>query len=146
MFWYIFIAVHEMFIRHTTITGSAGLESLLCYKYLRSVLQLCLIYVFAVAMTRTDWRIITIMLPDFSRSRLEDFLVSTGAPQNGARRTRLSRVVWRKATAGRSRWIYFQVQAWFEPVHRHHVLTSANLQGEEFGAAGHHLIWAIVEG
>ena len=80
MFWYIFIAVYEMFIRHTTITGSAGLESLLCYKYLRSVLQLCLIYVFAVAMTRTDWRIITIMLPYFSRSRLEDFLVSTGAP------------------------------------------------------------------
>ena len=26
-----------------------------------------------------DWRIIIIMLPDFSRSRLEDFLVSTSA-------------------------------------------------------------------
>ena len=41
---------------------------------------LCLIGVFAVAMTRTDWGINITKLLDFFRPRLEDFLVSTGAP------------------------------------------------------------------
>ena len=40
-------------------------------------LQLCEVYEFAVAMMRTDWGINLTKLPDFSRPRLEDFLVST---------------------------------------------------------------------